>query len=272
MDKGVVALKMLLDGSSIRAIERIVGINRNTILRLLELVGERCYYYWVTCMKSLPAENVQCDEVWGFVYAKAKTCQRKDLKGDVGDAYCFLGIQRDTKLVLAWHVGRRQPEDTAWFTDKLRQGTSGRFQVSTDGFKPYCTALPESFHGNIDFAQLVKIYGKQQKGTEGRYSPLEITGIRKREMWGKPEMDAVCTRHVERQNLNIRMGGRRMTRLTNAFNKKRENHEYHLAFYLLWYNYCRAHMTLKTTPAVKAKLTDHIWTLEELLETLATHY
>ncbi len=190
---------------------------------------------------------------------------------DCGDAYTFLAIERDTKLILAWHVGRREPEDTAWFSEKLRIATTGRFQLSTDGFKPYCTAIPEAFSGNIDFAQLVKIYGRPRDAkAETRYSPAEISGIRKHEMWGHPDMDQVCTSHVERGNLSIRMGVRRMTRLTNAFSKKWENHEAHLAIWFLYYNFCRVHATLRTTPAVAAGLTDHVWSISELLTVLAT--
>lgn len=181
-------------------------------------------------------------------------------------------MECDSKLILAWHVGKREPEDTAWFSEKLRAATTGRFQLSTDGFKPYCTAIPEAFGGNIDFAQLIKRYGKQPESGNGRYSPPAIIGIRKREMWGRPNMDAVCTSHVERGNLSIRMGIRRMTRLTNAFSKKWENHEAHLAIWLLFYNFCKVHGTLKSTPAMAAGLTDHVWSISELLIELATRY
>ena len=280
-DKARQVLEMLLEGVSIRSTVRLTGISKNTILRLLELVGDRAQYYWLTAMRGLPATNVEADEVWGFVYAKEKTCVRKHLRGDCGDAYCFLGIERDTKLVLAYHVGRRDPEDTAWFAGKLRVATSGRFQLTTDGFKPYCTAIPEAFSGNIDFAQLIKTYGRPTGETkpDTRYSPGEITGIKKKEMWGHPDMNQVSTSRVERKNLSIRMGVRRMTRLTNAFSKKWENHEAHLAIWFLYYNFCRPHMTLSkrekgqrgtpTTPAMAAGLTDHVWNLDELLERLA---
>jgi IS1 family transposase len=279
--QAVKVLSMLLEGVSIRSTVRLTGVAKGTILRLLELVGHRAQYYWTVAMRNLPAANVQADETWGFVYAKEKTAVRKHLGPECGDAYTFLAIERDTKLVLAYHVGRREPQDTAWFSEKLRAATSGRFQLTTDGFKPYCTAIPEAFSGNIDFAQLVKIYGKQpaakrENKTDTRYSPAEITGIKKHEMWGRPDMSQVCTSHVERKNLSIRMGVRRMTRLTNAFSKKWENHEYHLALWFLYYNFCRPHMTLSkaagkkpTSPAMAAGLADHVWGLEELLGRLA---
>jgi IS1 family transposase len=281
-DKAVQCLEMLLEGVSLRSTERLTGLAHATVLKLLETIGTRAQYYWITAMRNLPASNVQADECWGFVYAKEKTCVRKHLGPDCGDAYTFLAIERDTKLVLAWHIGRRDPQDTAWFSEKLRAATSGRFQLTTDGFKPYCTAIPEAFSGNIDFAQLVKIYGKaKEPKAEARYSPAEITGIRKREMWGHPDMDQVSTSFVERKNLSIRMGVRRMTRLTNAFSKKWENHEAHLALWFLYYNFCRPHATLSkaidgqsrrpTTPAIAAGLADHVWSLGELLNQLATH-
>jgi transposase-like protein/IS1 family transposase len=280
--KAVQALEMLLEGVSLRSTERLTGLAHATVLKLLETVGNRAQYYWVMTMRNLPASDVQADEVWGFVYAKEKTCVRKHLGPECGDAYTFLAIERDTKLILAWHVGRREPEDTAWFSEKLRRATSGRFQLTTDGFKPYCTAIPEAFSGNIDFAQLVKIYGKAKGASaESRYSPADIKLIRKREMWGHPDMAKVCTSHVERGNLSIRMGVRRMTRLTNAFSKKWENHEAALALWFLYYNFCRPHATLSKgkdggkgspkTPAMAAGLANHVWSLGELLNQLATH-
>jgi transposase-like protein/IS1 family transposase len=271
-NRAVLCLKMLLEGNSIRTAERLTGTNRNTILRLLETVGARAQYFWVKAMRGLPAQNVQADECWGFVAMKEKTRLQKHRNGDCGDAYTFLAIERDTKLILAWHVGRRELEDTEWFSEKLRVATSGRFQLTTDGFKPYCTAIPEAFSGNIDFAQLVKTYGKprSEPKSEARYSPAEITGIRKREMWGHPDMDQVSTSFVERANLSIRMGVRRMTRLTNGFSKRWENHEAHLAIWFLYYNFCRVHATLKTTPAVAAGLTSQVWSVDRLLDELAT--
>ncbi len=160
---------------------------------------------------------------------------------------------------------------------KLRAATNGRFQLTTDGFQPYARVVPEAFGGNIDFAQLIKQYGTiKERKAEARYSPAAIIGIRKTAVWGQPNMDAVCTSHIERSNLSIRMGVRRMTRLTNAFSKKWENHEAHLAIWFLYYNFCRPHTTLSkgrepTTPAMASGLADRVWTLAELLTRMATH-
>ena len=273
-------LQMLLEGVSIRSTVRLTGIAKNSILRLLELVGGRAQYYWTLTMRNLPASNVQVDEVWGFVYAKEKTCVAKGIGGYSGDAYTFFAIERDTKLILAWHLGRRDQTETIVFADKLRTATSGRLQLTTDGFQPYARVIPEAFSGNVDFAQLVKQYGKSKDAkAESRYSPATITGIRKIEVWGRPNMDQACTSHIERSNLSVRMGVRRMTRLTNAFSKKWANHEHHLALWFLHYNFCRPHLTLSkgadggirqpTTPAMAAGLTDHVWSLGELLDRLA---
>jgi len=268
--KAVLALRMLLEGNSIRSVERLTGIHRDTILGLLEVLGKRALRYWETKMQNLPAMDVECDETWGFVGCKEKTRLRKHYGEGYGDCYTFLAIERTNKLILAWHVGRRTPLDTVQFADKLRLALAGRCQITTDGYKPYTTIIPEVFGGQIDFAQLIKIYGNQGKETEGRYSPGEIIDLKMHSVCGYPLPHLVCTSHIERQNLSIRMAVRRMTRLTNAHSKKWANHEYHLALYFLYYNFCRVHMTLKTTPAVNAGLTDQTWSLEKLLIELAT--
>jgi transposase-like protein/IS1 family transposase len=269
-DKAILALRMLLEGNSIRTVERLVGLAQNTILDLLELLGERALNYWETKMQNLPAMDVECDETWGFVLCKEKTRLRKKYWEGCGDAYTFLAIERTNKLILAWHVGRRTPLDTIRFADKLRLAVNGRCQITTDGYKPYFTAIPNAFGGQIDFAMLVKIYGKQPgNAAEHRYSPGEIIDIKMHSVCGFPLPHLVCTSHVERQNLSIHMAVRRMTRLTNAHSKKWENHEYHLALYFLYHNFCRVHQTLKTTPAVKAGIASEVWGVEKLLIELA---
>ena len=267
--KAVLCLRMLLEGNSIRSVERLVGVNRNTILGLLETLGKRALRYWETKMQNLPALDVECDETWGFVKCKEKTRLRKKYGDGCGDAYTYLAIERTSKLLLVWHVGRRAPIDTVWFADKLRLALAGRCQITTDGYPPYNSAIPDAFGGQIDFAQLIKIYGKQGDGPESRYSPGEIIDLKMHSVCGYPLPNLVCTSHVERCNLSIRMGVRRMTRLTNAHSKKWENHEYHLALYFLYYNFCRVHQTLKTTPAVKSGISSEVWAVEKLLEELA---
>jgi IS1 family transposase len=269
-DKAVLCLRLLLEGNSVRAVERITGIHRDTILSLLETVGQRAMFYWETKMQNLPAMDVECDEIWGFVLCKEKTRQFQGYGEDCGDAYCFTAIERTSKLLLAWHLGKRTAADATTFAAALRQAVPGRCQVTTDGFTPYTTAIPGIYGGQVDFAQLIKDYGSSPEAAT-RYSPAEIVGMHLKSVCGYPDPTLVCTSHIERHNLSIRMAIRRMTRLTNAHSKKWENHGYHLALFFLYYNFCRVHMTLKTTPAVKAGIADHAWSVEELLDELATH-
>ena len=264
MTKALQVLQLLLEGMSVRATMRVTGVNRTTILNLLVQVGDQCELLLEDRMKAIPVKDVQVDEVWGYVFCKEKTRTRKYAdEAEIGDAYCFIGMERTTKLILAWHMGRRTTEDTHEFAHKLAFATSGQFQVTTDGFKPYQTAIPSILHG-IDFATLVKTYAT--KGDEHRYSPGEVNGTIKTPCCGTPDPAKICTSHVERGNLTIRMQDRRMTRLTNAFSKKWENHRASMALHFAWFNFGRVHMTLKTTPAVAAGLETSPWTLQELVE------
>ena len=259
-------IRLLVESCSIRSIERITGIHRDTILNVLVLAGERCERLLEKTIRNVPVSDVQCDEIWGFVGCKEK----RNVTGDpmLGDAYCFVAIERNTKLILAWHLGRRTARDTVAFTEKVNEATQGQFQITTDGFKPYVDAVPYSLGTRVDFAQLVKVYAAPRDG-EQRYSPAEVVDAVPLPRWGQPELSRICTSHVERQNLSIRMGMRRMTRLTNAFSKKWENVKAAYALWFAFYNFCRVHMTLRVTPAMEVGLTDHVWTARELLD-LAT--
>lgn len=283
MEKALACLKLLVEGNSVRATCRISGVAKRTVLDLLVFVGERCETMLSGRVKDMPVADVQCDEVWDFVGCKEKTRLKKHPEQiEIGDAYCFTAVERNTKLVLAWHLGTRTPEDTEIFADKLADATDGRFQVSTDGFKPYYMAIPNALPFS-DFAQLIKEYATKQD--EARYSPGEVTGTKKKIVYGNPDPAKICTSHVERHNLTIRMGNRRMTRLTNAFSKKWMNHRASLALTFAYYNFCRPHQTLTaatrgedkskksvpTTPAMAAGLEDHPWTMEELVRNLSTH-
>lgn len=269
LDKALVVLHHLVEGCSIRATMRLTGINRNTILDLLFLIGSRCEIMLENRIKGLAVKDVQADEVWGFVQMKERTREKNCPDTDeVGDAYCFIGIERETKLILAWHLGRRSSEDTHEFADKLALATTGRFQITTDGLRPYRMAIPGEMSG-VDFAQLVKQYATKE---DHCYSPGEVNGAIKTPCCGDPDPAKICTSHIERQNLTIRMQNRRMTRLTNAFSKKWVNHQASLALHFAYYNYCRPHQTLTTnaghkqTPAMESKLEGHVWTLRELVE------
>ncbi len=271
MDKALAVLQLLLEGVSIRATMRVTGVNRTTVLELLTLMGGRCEQMLASRIKKLPVKDVQVDEVWGFVWCKEKTRERRYTGEDgIGDAYAFIGIERTTKLVLAWHLGRRDKEETREFARKLAAATSGHFQITTDGFKPYRSAIPDILPG-ADFATLVKEYATKED--DHRYSPGEVCGVVKTPVNGHPEPARVCTSHVERQNLTVRMQNRRMTRLTNAFSKKWANHRAMLALSFANYNWVRPHQTLtenadgrKTTPAMAAGLETEVWTLRRLVE------
>ena len=264
--KAELCLRMLLEGNSIRSTERLTDVHRDTIIATMVEAGEKCEAFLARTVRAVEAHDVQADEIWGFVGCKEKTREREGYDDSMGDAWCFVAMERETKLVLTFHVDKRTPWATTYFAAKLNDATSGRFQLSTDGFRPYRTAIPLVFGNNIDFAQIVKTYGNTPEvGTAARYSPGDVTSTSTVEISGTPDSNRVCTSHVERQNLSIRMGVRRMTRLTNAHSKKWENHKAALALWFAYYNFCRVHTTLKTTPAVAAGLTDRTWGMAELL-------
>lgn len=268
----ILCLRLLLEGNSIRSVERITRIHRDTILNLLETIGRRAKRYWATKMQNLPATDVEADEVWSYIHCKERTCQRKGYGEGFGDAYCFTAMERNSKLLLTWRVGRRTPTETSIFAQQLRQAINGRCQLSSDGYAPYTNTIPNAFGGQVDYAQVIKIYGGPiTDGPNTRYSPATILNVRLRSVCGYPDANLVCTSHIERHNLSIRMAVRRMARLTNAFSKKWENHEYHLAIYFLYYNFCRVHSTIKTTPAVKAGITDAQWSIEWMLDELSAY-
>jgi IS1 family transposase len=204
------------------------------------------------------------DEIWGFV-GKKEGHKSEDDGAELGEAYCFIGMERTSKLVLAWHLGKRTVKSTDTFIGKLAYATSNvRFQLTSDGFKPYINSVKMILRDRVDFAQLIKVYGVSRDG-EQRYSPAEVVDSIPVEIMGRPVMDRICTSHIERQNLSIRMGMRRMTRLTNGFSKKWENLEAAYALWFGYYNFCRVHSSLRVTPAMEAGLTDHIWTISELI-------
>jgi transposase-like protein/IS1 family transposase len=275
-DKAVMVLRMILEGVSVRSIERLTTVHRDTILSLMVDAGMACDRLLDRLVVSVPVEDVQADEIWGFVGCKEKTRLRKNYPEWVGDAWCFVALERNSKIVLAWHLDKRTPEATRLFSNKLRTATRGRFQLSTDGFRPYRTAVWDTFGPDIDFAQLVKVYGTTaDTGPQARYSPGEVIDAVPTIIIGEPDEDSICTSHAERANLTMRMTLRRLTRLTNAHSKKRANHYAALALYFAYYNLCRDHETLhdraghKCTPAMAAGLTDHVWSVAELLANAA---
>ena len=267
LDKAVLCLQLLVEGNSLRSVERITGVSLHTLLDLLLLAGKKCERILNEKIKGLHVRDVQADEMWGYVGMKERTKKKKtEADPTFGDAYTFVAIERHTKLVLAWHLGRRNVRDTVEFTEKIHEATSGRFQLTTDGFVAYPDAVAYSLGTRVDFAQLVKVYAQQpQAGGEHRYSPAEVIKAIPTPRWGRPDPDRICTSHVERQNLTMRMMMRRLTRLTNAFSKKWENLRAALALHFAYYNFCRIHKTLRCTPAMEAGITGHVWELKDLL-------
>jgi len=267
MDKALSVIQHLVEGCSIRTTERITKVEKRTILNLLEVVGERCEKLMEARIQGLSVSEVQADEIWGFVGMKQKTKNFQGREGDdtLGDAYCFIAIERHTKVILAWHLGQRTRPDTVVFTEKIAHATKGSFLMSTDGFAPYKDAVVYSLGGQyVDFAQIVKVYAAPREGAQ-RYSPAECVDCVKIPIHGDPDMSKVGTSHIERQNLTVRMSMRRMTRLTNAFSKKWANLKHSYALHFAYYNFCKVHQSLRVTPAMEAGITDHIWSLEELL-------
>ena len=264
-DRATLAVQLLIEGNSIRSTERITKLDRNTIMRLLVLAGKRCETLLDNTIKNIRVRDVEADEMWGFVgmKEKAKGLIYKNVD-TLGDAYTYVAIERNTKLILAWHLGKRQKQDTLAFIIKLRRATEGTFQLTTDGWPSYPDAVERVFGNDIHFAQLVKVYAATRDG-EQRYSPAEVVDVEVVPRIGMPDYERICTSHIERQNLTMRMQIRRLTRLTNGFSKKWENLRAAVALHFAYYNFCRVHQTLRVTPAMEAGLTDHVWTISELL-------
>jgi transposase-like protein/IS1 family transposase len=261
------ALRMLLEGMSIRATSRLTGIDKDTIQRLMEQAGRQAFQFLANTMQNVMATEIQVDEVWSFVGCKEKTAFLQSAGDGCGDAYAFTAIDMETKLLFCFHVGRRTGEDAALFADKLALCCSDsiRPHVSTDGYNPYHTAIPSAFGHNVDHAMLIKQYASPTGKGQQRYSPASIIGVKEYQNAGMSQPGQACTSHIERSNLTVRMQNRRWTRLTNAFSKKWENHVLMFALFVAWYNFCRPHMTLRTTPAVAAGMASEPWSMERLL-------
>jgi len=263
-EKAILALQLLLEGNSISSTARITGLDKNTIMKALVLAGERCERVMGRLIVNVPVKDVQCDEIWSFIFKKEK---RREIGDDpsFGDAYCFVAIERHSKLVLNFALGKRDQATTDIFIEGLRHATSGQnFQITTDGFIPYASSIDTTLSDRVDYAQFVKVYRATPEG-ERRYSPAEVVASEVVPVVGSPDPARICTSHVERQNLTMRMQIRRLTRLTNGFSKKFENHWAALALYFGYYNFCRIHKTIRVTPAMEAGITDHVWDLAELL-------
>lgn len=257
---------MLLEGNSIRSVERLTGVHRDTIIDAMVTAGEACGRFMEEKIQGVPVDDIQADEIWSFVGCKEKHAAAKGYGPEVGDSWTFTAMERNTKMIVAWHMGKRDPFHTRVFAEKLRDATVGRFQLTTDGYRPYLNVMPSVFGGRIDYATLVKVYGSPSDEDSRRYSPGTVIDVIETIQTGNPDEDKICTSHVERSNKTIRMQIRRLTRLTDGHSKKWENHEAALGLFFAYYNFCRVHSTLKSTPAKAAGLTSETWGLDRLLE------
>lgn len=257
-------IHMLCEGSSIRSITRILGVGKNTVIKLLNDAGKACAAYHDDNVRNVKASRIECDEIWSFTYAKAKNvAAAKAAPEGAGDTWTWTAIDRDSKLIVSYLVGQRDAEYAIEFMDDLCARLSNRVQLTTDGHRPYLDAVEGAFGGDVDYAQLIKIYGTMPG--EGRYSPAACTGIRKRRVEGNPDAASVSTSAVERHNLTMRMHMRRFTRLTNAFSKKVENHANAVALHMMYYNFVRMHKTLRMTPAMAAGVADRLWEIGDIV-------
>jgi IS1 family transposase len=268
-DKRAAVIAALVEGNSIRATCRMTGAAKNTVVKLLMDVGIACAAYQDKVMHDLPCTKIQCDEIWSFVYAKDKNASYEMKRaGKAGDVWTWTAICADTKLVPCWFIGTRDAGAAYHFMHDLADRLRNRVQLTTDGHKAYLNAVEDAFGGNIDYAMLIKIYGNCPDKGDTRYSPGMCMGSRVARITGNPEYHHISTSYAERQNLTMRMNMRRFTRLTNGFSKKVENHAAAIALHFMHYNFCRIHQTLRVTPAMEVKLTDHVWSIEEVLALL----
>jgi IS1 family transposase len=264
--KKTAVITALVEGCSVRSASRMTGVAKSTILRLLEEVGTACAEYQDRTLRNITAKRVQVDEIWSFCYAKAKnvTPEVWERAGYAGDVWTFTAIDADTNLVISWLVGGRDAGCASDFLQDVAGRLANRIQLTTDGHKMYLTAVPDAFGNAVDFAQLVKIFGNDPEGQK-RYSPAQCLGTKRVEVIGDPDPEHVSTSYVERQNLTMRMNMRRFTRLTNGFSKKIDNHMHQVALFYMHYNFGRVHQTLKATPAIAAGLSDHVWSIQEIV-------
>ena len=259
-------LHLLCEGNSIRAVTRLTGASKITVSKLLIDAGKACMAFHDENVRDVKAKRVQCDEIWSFTYAKQKnvaSAKRQDLA--YGDTWTWTALDADSKLIVSYMVGGRDGEYALAFMDDLRSRLANRVQLTTDGHRAYLEAVEGAFGGDVDYAQLVKIYGASPESAKGRYSPAECTGARKERVEGNPDPAYVSTSYVERQNLTIRMHMRRFTRLTNGFSKKIENHAYAVALHMMYYNFVRVHSKLRMSPAMAAGVSDRLWEVSDIV-------
>jgi len=264
MEKRVTILGLLVEGNSLRATSRLADVSINTVTKLLVDLGAACAEYHHKNVRGVRVRRMQCDEIWSFVGAKQKHVRPERRAEGWGDAWTWVALDADTKLCVSYLVGGRDGGWAREFMNDCAKRVQGRIQITTDGHRVYLDAVEDAFGAEVDYAQLQKIYGASDE-PDTRYSPAVCIGCDMKVVSGDPDPKHVSTSYVERQNLTMRMGMRRFTRLTNAFSKKVENHAAMVAIHFLYYNFGRVHKTLRVTPAMQADLANHVWSLEEIV-------
>ncbi|WP_095203513.1 IS1 family transposase [Mesorhizobium carmichaelinearum] len=261
--KRIQILSMLVEGASMRSTARVTDVSFNTIAKLMIEAGEACAAYHDETVRGVKAKRVQCDEIWAFVAAKQKNVPNMKTQVDgAGDVWTWTALDADSKMIISYLVGGRDSDYALAFMDDVAARLANRVQMTTDGHRAYLEAVEGAFGADVDYAQLIKIYGASPDSAKGRYSPADCTGIKKNRIEGNPDIAHVSTSYVERMNLNIRMGNRRFTRLTNAFSKKIDNHLHMLSLYFCHYNFCRVHKTLRMSPAMAAGVSETLRDVE----------
>ena len=265
MDKAVMALQLLLEGCGVASVERVTGLHKRTILDLMLLAGERCERLMEKMIKDIPVRDVSIDEVWSYVKCHDRIKDRKGVTDEtIGSKWTYIALERNSKVVLAWHLGERDEANTIQFAEKLSEATSGQFQISADGWACYPFALSLTLGDRVSFAQQIKTYANNDE-VDTRYSPRKVMSIREKAIFGRPDMDRVSTSHVERFNLELRMMARRFTRLTLSYSKKLANHRAMIALAIGYHNLCRYHASVRATPCTAQGITKSIWSIEDLL-------
>ncbi len=258
-------IRCIVEGNSIRSTERITGVTKKAITRLIVDMGEVCQEHQDRVLRNLTCKRLQLDEVWSFCYAKEKKATPEmRRKYGAGDVWTFTAIDADTKLIPSWLVGSRDAGCATEFVQDLAGRLANRVQLTSDGLKLYLSAVEDAFGADVDFAMLIKHYGNAPEG-EKRYSPAVCTGASQKAITGNPDAKHISTSYIERHNLTVRMQNRRYTRLTNGFSKKLANHVSAFAMFIMYYNFGRVHQTLRVTPAMEAGVSDHVWTIEKMV-------
>lgn len=269
-EKQVAVISALVEGNSIRSTCRMTGVAKGTVLKLLVDLGKACLDYQDKNLRNLRCERIQSDEIWSFCYGKQKNLpDNLKHRSGFGDIWTWTAICADSKLAVCWRVGDRNIGDAQAFMNDLAGRMAGKVQITTDGLECYLKAIADAFNNNVDYSQIVKVYGKPEGRKGSRFTPDEVLAVKKESRIGSPDLRHTSTSFVERQNLNMRMSMRRFTRSTNAFSKKVENLKWAVALHFMYYNFCRVHQTLRVTPAMRAKVTDHIWEIDEILGLLS---